>query len=91
VSVQDPVVGRLVGAAADEVEATWQSFTMPQRRHAVRNLVWVRVSKSRGKGVKDGLTEERVQLLFATQEGFRPKPLRSKAMRKLRAVEQAEG
>lgn len=88
-SMQDPVVGRLVGGAADEVEATWNAFSMAQRRHAVRHLVWVRVSKARGKGVKDGLTDERVKLVFATQEGFQPKPLRSKAMRKLRAVEQA--
>ena len=80
-SVQDPIVGRLVGSPADEVEAAWEALTMAQRRHAVRHLVWVRVSRSRGKGVKDGLTSDRVKLLFATEEGFRPKPLRSKAMR----------
>lgn len=80
-SLGDPVVGRLAGAPADEVEAAWESLSMAQRRHAVRMLVWVRVFKSRGKGVKDGLTGDRVKLVFATEAGFRPKPLRSKAMR----------
>jgi site-specific DNA recombinase len=74
-AVADPVISRLLAAAPDERAEVWEDMTMPQRRHAVRISVRVRLCKAASKG-SGRLDADRVRLTFAGEEGFASQPSR---------------